>query len=353
MLNKNMSISVAKLVSRLLQKLDARQRAVIEGRYGLKDGEPKTLAEIGDGMNVTRERVRQIEASALASLKPSLKEADVRAFIDTVKAHLKNVGGLRREDMLLIDLKMMVADGTIPQFGTKVHFLLDISGDTKYFPEDSANFGSWYLSEEDRKKAKAFIGKLMKAMESKRDTVVSHQNIDKVFGDALKPHDLKDLVALNYISSSKHFHVNSYGDFGLTAWPEVNPKTVRDWAYLVLKKNGSPLHFGDIASTINTVRKETKKAAHMQTVHNELIKDNRFVLVGRGMYSLKEFGVMPGTAREVMARLLTDHGPLSPDELLRLVLNERLLKKNTVLINLRNRKYFKRLDDGKYTVNFA
>ena len=91
----------------------------------------------------------------------------------------------------------------------------------------------------------------------------------------------------------------------------------------------------------------------MQTVHNELIKDPRFVLVGRGMYSLKEFGVMPGTAREVMARLLKDNGPLTPDDLMKLVLSERLLKKNTVLINLRNRKHFKRLEDGRYTVNFA
>ncbi len=348
-----MNISVAKLVAQLLSNLDSRQRAVIEGRYGLKDGNPKTLAEIGEAMGVTRERVRQIEAGALQVLKPALKKEEVRRFADMAKSHLKNVGGLRREDMLLQDLKLMVTDGTISQFASKVHFILDVSGEAKFVQEDNAVFGFWYLSEEDRRKAQSFLSKLTKAMESKRETTVSHQNIDEVFSEVIKPHNLKDLVALNYISSSKHFHVNSFGDFGLSAWPEINPKTVRDWAYLVLKKNGTPLHFEDIATMINKVRKDSKKAAHMQTVHNELIKDDRFVLVGRGMYSLQEFGVMPGTAKEVMARLLKDHGPLSPEELLKLVLNERLLKKNTVLINLRNRKFFTRMDDGRYTVNFA
>lgn len=348
-----MSINITKLVAQLLAGLDARQKAVVEGRYGLKNGDPKTLAEIGDGMGVTRERVRQIEEGALKAVKPIVKKEEVQQFLNLAKSHLKNVGGLRRESLMLQDLKLMVADGNASQFSNKIHFILDVSGEVKYTQEDNGVFGFWYLSEEDRRKSSSFISKLMKFMESKRDTTVSHENIDKVFQEVIKPHNLKDLVALNYISSSKHFHVNSFGDFGLSAWPEINPRTVRDWSYLVLKKHSKPLHFGAVADMINKVRKNSEKVAHMQTVHNELIKDPRFVLVGRGMYALKEFGVMPGTAREVMARILKDNGPLDADQLLKLVLSERLLKKNTVLINLRNRKHFTRMEDGRYTVNFA
>ncbi|MDE2001069.1 MAG: hypothetical protein KGI60_00710 [Patescibacteria group bacterium] len=348
-----MNISVGKLVSQLLTNLDARQRTVIEGRYGIKDGSPKTLAEIGESMDVTRERIRQIEAGALQSLKPLMKKGEAAQLVDMVKTHLKNMGGLRREDLLLADLKLMVTDANVANFGNKVHFLLDVSGEMKFLPEDTNLFAIWYLAEEDRKKAQAFLSRLVKTMEGKRDKIVSHQNIDEVFAEVAKPHNLKDLIALNYISASKHFHVNTFGDFGLAHWPEVNPKTVRDWAYLVLKKNTQPIHFADIADMINKVRKDSKKAAHMQTVHNELIKDERFVLVGRGLYSLRESGAMPGTAREVMARILKDHGPLNPEELLKLVSNERLLKRNTVLINLRNRKHFTRMDDGRYTVNLA
>ena len=348
-----MNINVTKLVAQLTSCLDARQKAVIDGRYGIKDGNPKTLAEIGEVMGVTRERVRQIEAGALEALRPLLKKDEVHKLVEMIKSHLKNVGGLRRENLLLEDLKLMVADAGSANFANKIHFVLDVSGEIRFAQEDNGVFPFWYISEEDRKKASSFISKLVKSMESKRDTVVSHQSIDKVFEEVVKPHNLKDLIALNYISASKHFHVNSFGDFGLSAWPEINPRTVRDWAYLVLKKQNKPLHFEDIAVSINKVRKDSKKSAHMQTVHNELIKDPRFVLVGRGMYSLKEFGVMPGTAREVMARLLKDNGALTPDDLMKLVLSERLLKKNTVLINLRNRKHFKRLDDGRYTVNTA
>lgn len=346
-----MDVSVTKLVTNLLAALDARQKDIVEGRYGLKDGSYKTLAEIGNACQVTRERIRQIEAGALNALRNAAAKNNLFALVGLVKNHLQNVGGLRREEFLLADLKMMVADGNTPNFGNKVRFLLEVAGEPKFGCEDESMYNYWYLGEENKKKASAFIVKLVKLMNSRREEAVSHQDIDTLFNEAIKPHNLKDLVALNYISVSKDFYVNTYGDFGLAHWPEVNPRTVRDWAYLILKKKQKPLHFSDIAGEINKVRKNSEKLAHVQTVHNELIKDVRFVLVGRGMYGLREFGLLPGTAREVMARVLKEHGPLSPEELLGIVLKERLLKKNTVLINLRNHKYFKRLDDGKYTVS--
>ena len=348
-----MNISVSKTVSNLLSGLEPRERGVLEGRYGLKDGYVKTLAEIGDLNGITRERVRQIEAVALSQLKKNSGKSDLKDFTGLVKNHLKNIGGLRRETLLLTDLRMMVSDPGTSYLGNKVRFLLEVAGEPKYLSEDDQNYSYWSLAEDDRKRAMNFLSRLVKLMESKKAEVVTHGNIDHIFKEAIQPHNLKDLVALNYIALSKHFHVNEYGDFGLSHWPETNPKTVRDWAHAILKKQKQPLHFQEISNLINKVRKNSKKVAHPQTVHNELIKDQRFVLVGRGLYGLQEFGLMPGTAKEVMGRILKDHGPLAPKELLNLVLKERLLKKNTVMINLQNRKYFKRLEDGRYTVNMA
>ncbi|MBI4992134.1 MAG: hypothetical protein HZB99_02850 [Candidatus Harrisonbacteria bacterium] len=344
-----MNINVSKLVSGVLASLDQRQREVLEGRYGLKDGEVRTLAEIGEKNSITRERVRQIEAGALQEVRVLLAKTD-GSFVNLVKTHLKNIGGVRREALLLTDLKMMVGDPNTQYLGNKVRFLLEVAGDPKFVSEGNDNYSYWYLSGDDQKKATGFVAKLVKLMEVKKGEVVTHGNIDLLLKDATGPHNLKDLVALNFISISKDFHVNEFGDFGLSHWPEVNPKTVRDWAHIVLKKERKPLHFQDIAKLINRIRKDSRKLAHPQTVHNELIKDQRFVLVGRGMYGLQEFGLMPGTAKEVMGRILKQHGPLSPKELLGLVLKERMLKKNTVMINLQNRKFFKRLEDGKYTV---
>lgn len=344
-----MTISVSKLVANLLSGLDKRQREVLEGRYGLKDGNARTLAEIGEAHNITRERVRQIESGATQQLRGLSQKGDFGQFVKTVKDHLKNIGGVRRESLLFADLKMMVADPNTANFGNKAHFLMEVSGEFKFVPDDSDLHSYWALSAEDNKKALSFVAKLEKLMEGKKDEMVTHGNIDKAIGETADSHNLKDLIALNYIAISKNFHVNNFGDFGLSHWPEVNPRTVRDWAHLVLKKHKQPLHFEEIAEMINKVRKDSGKQAHPQTVHNELIKDTRFVLVGRGMYGLQEFGLMPGTAREVMARILKQRGPLTPKELLNLVLKERMLKKNTVMINLQNRKHFKRMEDGRYT----
>jgi len=348
-----MNTSVSKLMTAALASLDQRQKEVVEGRYGLKDGQSKTLAEIGVKNDITRERVRQIESGALSVLKDLVKKPEFKEFVTLVKTHLKNVGGVRREALLLTDLKAMIADANTPNLGNKVRLLLEVAGEPRFVAEDEGTYSYWTLSEDDKKKAASFVGRLVKLMEGKKSEVVSHGKIDSLLGEVAGSHNLKDLIALNYISTSKQFHVNDFGDFGLSHWPEVNPRTVRDWAHMVLRKNEKPLHFEDIATLINKSRKNSKKAAHPQTVHNELIKDARFVLVGRGTYGLQEFGLMPGTAKEVMSRILKQHGPLSPRELLDLVLKERMLKKNTVFINLQNRKYFTRLDDGTYTVNTA
>jgi len=348
-----MNLSVSKLTANLLDSLDQRQREVLEGRYGLKDGRPKTLAEIGDANQVTRERIRQIESVALAAVKKSAGKTQLKELAAMVNSHLRNLGGLRRDLLLLADLRAMVSDPNTSNLSNKVHFLLEVAGETKLYPEDSEYYSYWHLTEEDRKRAGGFLGKLVKLMEARKQEVVSHGAIDSLFKEAIAPHNLKDLVALNYISTSKNFHVNEYGDFGLSGWPETNPRTMRDWAHIVLRKQQKPAHFQEIAKMINRIRKNAQKTAHPQTVHNELIKDQRFVLVGRGIYGLQEFGLMPGTAKEVMGRILKKHGPLSPKQLLDLVLKERMFKKNTILINLQNKKHFQRLEDGRYTVNLV
>lgn len=349
-----MSVKINQLTSNLLSILDNRQRDVIENRYGLKDGHSKTLAEIGRKYHVTRERIRQIEDGAAHAMQDVLVKSGAKEFTDLATSHLRNIGGIRRESLFLNDLKLMVADPGTPYLDNKVRFILEIANEPGFIPESRNEFAHWYLKEDDRKRTNSFIAKLVKLMENRRGVTVNHQNIDSLISDISSQHKLKDLIALNYVSVSKHFHINEYGDFGLFRWPEINPKTMRDWAYLVLKKNQKPLHFTEVAKLINQIRKNYSKSAHPQTVHNELIKDRRFVLVGRGTYGLQEMGnVQMSTAKEIINRLLEKHGPLKPKELLSLVLKERFFKNNTIFINLQNKKHFKRLDDGRYTVNLV
>lgn len=346
-----MKINLGQLVSKSLAVLAPREREVLEKRWGITDGRVLTLAEVGYNYGITRERVRQIEAGALNKLQQLVKTGGLKDFFSTVNSHLKVVGGLRRESLLLDDLKFLLRDAsTSNTLGNKVKLLLDLSKSMGYSPEDNEFYSYWYVSREEKQKAMGFVIKLVKFLEKNKKALMEQPNSVKgIVKEAAAAFNLKEAVALNYVSLSKHFHVNQYGDFGLAKWSEVNPKTVRHWAHLVLRKDKKPLHFTGIAKAINKIKKDSK-IVNAQTVHNELIKDGRFVLVGRGMYGLQEFGLMPGTAREVISRLLKVNGPQKSKDLLNLVRKERVFKDNTVFINLQNKKHFQRLPDGRYSV---
>jgi DNA-directed RNA polymerase delta subunit len=113
-----------------------------------------------------------------------------------------------------------------------------------------------------------------------------------------------------------------------------------------MRKHGEPMHFKEVADAISTT---FGKKTHYATCHNELIKDSRFVLVGRGMYALAEWGYKTGIAREVIRDILKKEGPMSKEDVVEKVMKERYFKKNTILVNLQNPKYFKKNKNGLYT----
>ncbi len=67
----------------VLKTLYERERQVIEMRFGLNDGNPRTLEEVGRQFNVTRERIRQIEAKALRKLRHPTRIGRIKGFLDT------------------------------------------------------------------------------------------------------------------------------------------------------------------------------------------------------------------------------------------------------------------------------
>ena len=121
---------------------------------------------------------------------------------------------------------------------------------------------------------------------------------------------------------------------------------MRDYAFLVIRRHGNPMHFTEVARAIE---KTFSKQAHTATCHNELIKDPRFVLVGRGLYALHDWGYTSGVVRDVIREVLKKHGPLTKDEITDRVLKERYVKQNTILVNLQNGKHFKKDKSGRYS----
>ena len=315
---------IDKLISNLLTGLSPRQKEVIESRFGLKNKAKMTLAEIGDKHGVTRERIRQIEALALIALNK--KVGELGEFVSFVSGYLNKFGGVRRDDLLSVDLQ---------DAPNKINFLMEVSGRFKYSPADNASHSFWFGNDEDKQKADSFINHLTEVLVAKGDW----------------KNEMKTAFAENYLSLSKKFSTNTYGEFGLVEWPHINPKTARDWAFLVLKKAQKPMHFAQLAKSISAMRKS--RVTNIQTVHNELIKDKRFVLVGRGIYGLEEFNLVAGTCREVITKVLKEHGPQNSKSIIKLVTAKRDFKENTLVLNLQNKEHFVRLSDGRYTLKQA
>ncbi len=341
---------MTKIINAALANLKPRQKEVVAARFGLEKegGEGETLASIGDRLKVTRERVRQIEASGIALAKKSVAEnAETTAVLEKLKKYIAGLGGVAKKSDV-IDYVTTLAKGIRPN---QLDFLAEVSNAFKLYREDENFVPFYYIGNRELKEAKAFVENWVSTLRSRKDKIMDGA-YQVQLASFLKTKTMASVVGENYLGIAKHVGQNPYGDRGLREWPEIQPATVRDKIYLVLKKKGAPLHFEDIAKHINKMKFD-EQAALAPTVHNELIKDERFVLVGRGMYGLREHGYEPGTAREVIAKVLKIEGPLRANDVLQAVSKQRFFKQNTVLINLQNRNYFERMSDGRYRVREA
>jgi hypothetical protein len=320
----------------------------LSGRFGLADGEKKTLADLGDEFGITRERTRQIEAEALNIVRDYFnKEKAIRKSLDLANKHIQSLGGVRKDDILLEELKSVLNDKDLHHWHLRL--VSEIMGELFYYFPDEDFHGFWYSEEEYFKKANGFLSRLEKLISDKKEELFKNKRFEDYFAKAAQAHKVSEAAGTNYISISKRFGVNPFGDVGLSHWEEINPKTIRGKAYLVLKKREAPVHFRDISEAINEAGFDERKA-YPQTVHNELIKDPRFVLVGRGIYGLTEHGFNPGATYEIIKAVLKKEGPLPFRDIVSSVGRQRFLKDNTILLNLQNKKYFKKLPDGRYSL---
>ena len=136
----------------------------------------------------------------------------------------------------------------------------------------------------------------------------------------------------------------------MVKWPTVNPKNIRDKIFVILADNGKPMHFSDIAGKIKDSDFKRKNVT-TQAIHNELIKDKRFVLIGRGIYALDSWGFSKGTVSDIISSVLKKAGePLHRDEIVKRVLKSRQVKETTILLNLQSKPQFKRVAKATYTL---
>ncbi|MBX4211386.1 MAG: hypothetical protein KW806_01130 [Candidatus Yanofskybacteria bacterium] len=338
-----------KTVTTILKTLSPRNRDIIARRFGLLTGKRETLESIGSSYQITRERVRQIEEFTLNQLAKGVQEnKDIQKYVSLVKSVLQKDGGLMREDHLF---EAVSGNARYDATNAALVFVLSLGDEIVRGDENDRFHAYWALSNKDQDSFQESTSSLISAMKKESQPVpvgqlesfVTHQT-----GNGVADRRLNTVLAV-----SKEISQNIFGEVGLASWPEIRPKGVRDKAYLVMKKEGQPRHFGEIASLINKAGFDNKKV-NVQTVHNELIKDNRFVLVGRGMYALSEWGYKAGTVKDVLVDILrTSSRPLSRADLIAKVQRARLVKENTIVLNLQDSSQFVRNDDGTYHLRKA
>jgi len=337
-----MEFDYPKICSQFLEAVSEREKEIIERRFGFFNRTPETLQKIGEDFDLTRERVRQIEREGMKKIREEADKKVLGKIYGFFKETLSQYGGIKREDLLLDILGR-------GQYNNYVYFVLVLGEEFYRFSSTKDFYPFWSLDEEAGKKVSVVVRKIVDFLK-KKNRLVSEKELR-----ALKEED-DERFFYSCLEVARFVEKSPLGHYGLVEWPEVKPRGVRDKAYLVLKKEGKPLHFTKIAEIASSLKSDffENKTVLPQTVHNELIKDPRFVLVGRGTYALKEWGYTEGTVKEIILDILRkSKRPLSRDEILQEVLKQRLVRENTVLLNLADKNYFIRTDEGHYTIREA
>ncbi|NTW62146.1 hypothetical protein HGB25_01905 [Candidatus Saccharibacteria bacterium] len=340
---KEPTIDLLSIIGEILKNIDAeREREIITRRFGLYDRR-ETLEQIGELLGITRERVRQLEKAILAKLRTATNSGKVTVVNSTEKAFIRELSEMGRVARIQ-DLADRLLGGKSSQLDrSRVAFIAELAPSLSVVEQNDNYFHSVGISEYgDAKKIKSEV-----------DTIVS---TIKKHGEPLTIEQLHEMLSFehpNYVralaSVSKLLaHLND--SWGLVKWPTVNPKNIRDKIYVILAENNKPMHFSEIAGSIKGSDFKRKDVT-TQAIHNELIKDSRFVLIGRGIYALDSWGFSKGTVADIIADVLKKSPePLHRDEIVRRVLKSRQVKETTILLNLQSKPQFKRVAKATYTL---
>ncbi|MBP6962013.1 hypothetical protein KBB49_00550 [Candidatus Saccharibacteria bacterium] len=336
-----LTLNVEQVVKDILGTIDReREREIIARRYGLYDRK-ETLEQIGELLGITRERVRQLEKAVMTKLK-SVAEKELPHIADiekTLSAHIKQMGNVAR----ISDITDKVVKEASKIDRSRVAFLSQLAPNLTHVGENDHFHNAVSLKEVySEKSVKDNVGHVIEAIKK----IGKPAKIEEIAGAMGHP-DAKAVAALASVSKNL---ATLNGRWGLMKWPTVNPKNIRDKIYVILHENGKQMHFGEIAESIRESDFKRKDVT-TQAIHNELIKDKRFILVGRGIYALKEWGFKQGTVADVITEVLKDADePLHRDEIVKRVLKKRFVKETTILLNLQGKPQFKRTAKATYTL---
>jgi len=376
-------LDAIEIINNLFSELDGRERDVLTRRFGLSGGVKETLEEIGKIHKLTRERIRQIETGGIKRL---LRLENLDNYLSGLKSIINLLlaehGGLMEKEYLFNNLVQYSLGGGKNGDAAKhkrhfdflisklLHNEFEAIGDSEHFKEsfklkfqslDHLEALAKELLEKIKEVKKIFLTEelisLAKELDaykanSEKFNVSSGLDISAILANDLFQENIEQInqnkTIYSILQAAKKIEQNKFGYWGVADWREIKPKTINDKIYLILKNSGQPMHFAEIANRINQISFD-KKTANAATVHNELILDEKYILVGRGLYGLLEWGYQKGTVAKVIETIMADSDrPLSRDEIMEKVLAQRIVKKATINLALTDRNKFEVTADGKY-----
>ncbi len=339
---KDLKNSVKPVVDDILLHIEQeREREIITRRFGLFERR-ETLEQIGELLGITRERVRQLEKSILGKLKTATESGKISSLNNFEKTIIRTLSEMGRVASVQDLTDKLLCKTTDQRERSNVAFIAALAPALTVIDENDDYHHSVGISEYgDNKKYCAEV-----------DTIVS---AIKKHGEPLTIEQLHEQLSFehpNYVralASISKLLANLGENWGLQKWPTVNPKNIRDKIFVILAEASKPMHFGEISKHIKDSNFKRKNVT-TQAIHNELIKDKRFVLIGRGIYALSSWGFDRGTVADVITKVLKESSiPLHRDEIVRRVLKSRQVKETTVLLNLQSKPQFKRVAKATYT----
>jgi len=348
-MNTSAKINLNEILEEIFMVLTVKEKDVVVKRFSLNSKPRQTLEKIGQHFSVTRERIRQIEKIALGKLRRTVKNTKLNIINEISNEVIAENGGVMVESKLVSAILTRILSS---QEADKyiVRLALNINPEIEKIEKSNVLYPFWKVkdvSEDDIEKIiKAGVSVLKKAKE-----VIDHQKLAAQVKAELKGKiaEYPDVMVVSSLEVDRRIKKVSEG-FGLMEWRHINPRSIRDKAYIVLKKATKPLHFVEIANKISESGFD-KKVVTTQAVHNELIRYDQFVLVGRGLYALKEWGYDEGTVADVIEQLLRKKSPMSKQEIIEGVLKQRQVKKGTISLNLQKNTQFVRVGRAVYKLD--
>lgn len=319
-----------------------REREIISRRFGL-NGPKETLEQIGERLSITRERVRQLEKAVLIRLQICAEEGEIPELAAAEKILVRNLTEMGRVARLSDLVDKVYGEPTTASLRSGIHFIATFAKSLTVIEENDKYYSAVGIAEYgDAATIKERADEIVKIIRANKEPMTLDELDNKL--DYEHPDHIKAVASISKLLATLN------GMWGLAKWPSVNPKNIRDKIFVILESHKEPMHFSEIAKEIKESNFKRRDVT-VQAIHNELIKDARFVLIGRGIYALSSWGYKKGTISEIIKSILEKAGqPLSREEIVKQVLKVRKVKETTILLNLQNKQLFKKVDKNSYTL---